>query len=198
MRLHEKTLLIMTMIIPAVVSLVLGGVGYFVFYKKASFLSKKMIEVDQQTKAAKDKAEKMVETSGRIEKLIEEKAGLEALLPTKEEISYENFIDTLTGLSREAGVRLPSVKYESPRSAPPGRTQSTLFDKITYKVTIEGEFFNALYFVYLLETYQRFIKVERFTVRPMGAVTAGDAKATKYALDLSLTSYVYNKPQDKK
>ncbi|MFH1230156.1 MAG: type 4a pilus biogenesis protein PilO [Planctomycetota bacterium] len=195
LKLSEKQLLILTIIIPAVIAVILGVVGYFVFSKKLSLLTKNINETSTKITEAKDRSVKMEELEGRLSKLRKEQDELEALMPTKEEISYENFIDTLTKLSREANIYLSSAIPEQNRGIQPS-IQSSLFDKISYRLSITGDFFQVIYYIYLLETYQRFIKVDRFSVKPITEST--NNKLIRYSLDLTLTTYVYNKPQTKK
>ncbi|MBI5778760.1 MAG: type 4a pilus biogenesis protein PilO [Planctomycetes bacterium] len=194
MKLTEKQLLILTIVIPAVVAIGLAGVGFFVFSKDIAKLNKDIAEVNLRIKDEKDRLTKMVELEEKLKKLRLERDALQALLPTKEEASYENFIDTLTRFSREAGVKLSSATADEGRSGPP-TTGSTSFDKMAYSLKIQGNFFQIINFVYLLETYQRFIKVDNFSVRPVGAVTAD--KPTQYNLDVKITSYVYKEPGKK-
>ena len=196
MKLSEKQLLLLTIVIPAIVAIALAGVGFFKFSKDISKLSKEIDDVNNQIKEENIRLEKMVELRDKLKKLEAEQDALQSLLPSKEELSYENFLDTLTKFSREAGVKLSSATAETGRGGPPvPGGQTTNFDKISYALKIQGDFFQVSNYIYLLETYQRFIKVDNFTVRPLGVITAG--KTTKYTLDLKITSYVYTGPPTK-
>jgi len=190
MKLTEKQLLILTIVIPAVLAIILAGVGFFVFRKDISRLNKEIFDVNTKIKDEKDRLNKMVELEEKLKKLRLERDTLQALLTTKEEASYENFIDTLTRFSREAGVKLSGATAEEGRSGPPQTGQSPNFDRMSYALKIQGDFFQVINYIYLLETYQRFIKVDNFSVRPTGTVTAD--KPAQYNLDLKITSYVYN------
>ena len=197
LKLSEKQLLILTIIIPAVIAVILGATGYFVFFKKLSLLTKNINETSAKIEETNDRLKKMEELEGRLNKLKKEQKELEALMPTKEEISYENFIDTLMKLSREANISLSSAIPEQNRGTQPS-AQSSLFDKISYRLSISGDFFQVIYYIYLLETYQRFIKVDRFSVKPVSEWSNDKDKPVKYSLDLTLTTYVYNKSETKK
>jgi len=196
MKLTEKQLLILTIVIPAIIAIVFGGIGLFVLNKKIAALNKEITDVSKKIDAENDRLKKMVELEEKLKKLRADQDALQALLPTKEELSYENFIDTLTRFSREAGVKLSSATAETGRGGPPvPGGQTTNFDKISYALKIQGDFFQVINYIYLLETYQRFIKVDNFSVRPVGQVTID--KPTQYALDLKITSYVYKGPPTK-
>jgi len=192
LKLSEKQLLVFTIIIPAVIAVILGAVGYFVFAKKLAVLTKNINETSTKIKEANDRLKKMEELEGKLGKLRKEQDELEALMPTKEEFSFENFIATLTKLGREANIYLSSVTPELSKGTP-SPTQSSLFNKISYKLSITGDFFQVIDYIYLLETYQRFIKVDKFSVKPF-TESASD-KLVRYSLDLTLTTYVYNKPK---
>lgn len=194
MKLTEKQLLILTIVIPAVVAIVLAGVGFFIFNKQIAGLNKDITEVTKKINEEKDRLKKMAELADKLTKLRLEQDALQSLLPTKEEISIENFIDTLTRFSREAGVNLNSATADEGKGGPPG-VAATNFDRISYALKIQGDFFQVINYIYLLETYQRFIKVDNFSVRPVGQVTAD--KPTQYSMDLKITSYVYKGPPTK-
>lgn len=195
LKLSEKQLLILTIIIPAIIAVILGVVGYFIFSKQRSLLTKNINETSAKIKEATDRLVEMEELKERLDKLRKEQNELEALMPTKEEISYENFIDTLTKLSREANIYLSSAIPEQNRGNP-SSIQSGPFDKISYRLSITGDFFQVIHYIYLLETYQRFIKVDKFSIKPI--TESANDKTARYSLDLTLTTYVYNKLQTKK
>jgi|SRR3989339_39262 len=196
MKLSEKQLLLLTIVIPAIVAIALAGVGFFKFSKDISKLSKEIDDVNNQIKEENIRLEKMVELRDKLKKLEAEQDALQSLLPSKEELSYENFLDTLTKFSREAGVKLTSATADAGRSGPPAAGgPASSFDKMSYALKIEGDFFQVINYVYLLEVYQRFIKVDNFTVRPVGIISTD--KPTKYTMDLKITSYAYTGPPTK-
>jgi Tfp pilus assembly protein PilO len=195
MKLTEKKLLVLTIIIPAIIAVGLAGVGFFKFNKNISALKKEIIEIGKKIDGEKVRRAKMDELSSRLKKLEAEQSSLEALLPTKEEMSYEKFINTLTRFSREAGVKLTSATPVGDKGGPPAG-QPSFFDSISYALALEGDFFQVINYIYLLETYQRFIKVDNFSVRPIGGQVTSDAPAI-YGLNLKITSYLYKKPQTK-
>src|SRR3989339_1560925 len=153
MKLSEKQLLLLTIVIPAIIAIALAGVGFFMFNKEKGDLNKKIDEITRKISDENVKVEKMVELRERLKKLEAEQDALQSLLPTKEEISYENFIDTLTRFGREAGVKLNSATSYESRSGPPvAGGQTSKFDKMSYALKIEGDFFQVINYVYLLET----------------------------------------------
>jgi hypothetical protein len=197
MKLTEKQKLILTIIIPACFAVILVVVGFFIFYKKTSSFKNQITDTEKKTKDAEDKLVKMGELGEKLIKLRKESAEFETLLPTKEEAAYENFIDTLTKFCLEADVQLMNATYEQTKEkGPPGAPPKTPFENISYKLSVQGDFFHAIYFVYLLESYQRFIKVNKFALKPL--TTSGAEKDTQlltYNMDLTLTTYVYTQPQ---
>ncbi len=194
MKLSEKQLLILTIVIPAVIAIIFAGVGFFIFNKKITGLNKEIAEITKKIDEENVRLEKMAKLGEELTKLRLVQDALQSLLPTKEEISYENFIDTLTRFSREAGVKLTSATSDEGKGGPPG-VAATNFDRISYALKIQGDFFQVINYIYFLETYQRFIKVDNFSVRPVGQVTID--KPTQYAMDLKITSYVYKGPPTK-
>ncbi|MDI6732397.1 MAG: type 4a pilus biogenesis protein PilO [Planctomycetota bacterium] len=190
MKLSEKQLFILTIIIPAIIAVILSAVGYFVFYNQSSRLKKNIVDTANKIKQANDKKIEMAKLEERLTELEGKTKSLEEALPTKEEIAYEKFIDTFTKLGQEAGVQLTSAVPDEGKSGAPQQIP-TSFDKISYNLKIEGDFEQVISFIYLVETYQRFIKVNKFAVRP----AMGADKTIRYGLDISLTTYVYKPPK---
>jgi Tfp pilus assembly protein PilO len=194
MKLTEKQLLVLTIVIPAVIAIIFAAVGFLKFSKDISKLNKEIADVKKQMNDENDRLKKMVELGEKLAKLRLEQDALQALMPPKEENSSENFIDTLTRFGREAGVKLAGATPDDSKGGPPGAA-TTNFDKMSYSIKIQGDFFQVINYIYLLETYQRFIKVDNFSVRPVGQVTAD--KPIQYTMDLKITSYVYKGPPTK-
>ena len=195
MKLTEKQLLILTIIIPAVIAICLAAFGFFVFSKDIAKLNKDISDIGKQINEENDRLKKMVELGEKLTKLRLEQDALQSLLPNKEDISGENFIDTLNRFGRQAGVQIASATADEGRGGGPPGAQTTNFDRISYALKIQGDFFQVINYVYLLETYQRFIKVDNFSVRPVGQVTID--KPTQYSMELKITSYVYKGPPTK-
>jgi len=74
MKLSEKQLLLLTIVIPAIVAIALAGVGFFKFSKDISKLSKEIDDVNNQIKEENIRLEKMVELRDKLKlKLISQK-----------------------------------------------------------------------------------------------------------------------------
>jgi len=187
MKISEKKLFILTIATPLAISLVLAFFGYFFLFRKNSQLNTDIADSNKKITESESTRKKMADVKKRIIDLKKQGEQVANQLPSKEEVSYENFINTLTGKSIEADVYLSGAAPDQGRSTQ--KTQ-TIFDRISYKVSIKGGFFNVIEYLYLLETAPRFMKVEKFNVRP----TSGSREKTmQYTCDLVVTAYIYDK-----
>lgn len=195
MKLSEKQLLVLTIIAPSVVAVVLAGLGYFVFQKKLAKITTDIQSVKTQEDAAKRKLDQMADLETKIKKLKQEKEDKKDLLPTLKEVSYEDFLNYINKISAEAPIALQGATYAgvSTSGGPPSTVQSSVFKPLAYTIKAEGSFYDCLRFVHLLETSKRFIKVNRFSLRPMNLQTAEKSGETiRHSLDLKFTAYYFD------
>ncbi|MBI4711945.1 MAG: hypothetical protein HY762_01360 [Planctomycetes bacterium] len=195
MKLSEKQLLVLTIIAPSVVAVVLAGLGYFVFQKKLAKITADIQSVKTQEDAAKKKLDQMAELETKIRKLKQEKEDKKDLLPTLKEVSYEDFLNYINKISGEAPIALQGATYAGAATpgGPPSAVQSSVFKPLAYTIKAEGSFYDCLRFVYLLETSKRFIKVNRFSLRPMNLQAAEKSGETiRHSLDIKFTAYYFD------
>jgi len=105
-------------------------------------------------------------------------------------------------------IRKADPVLDPPRSTRPGTPggagTATSFRRHRYKFELEGTFKNYLRFIHRLENWDRFLEIEGFHIRPLGAQvelydTEQDDKEIEKAknptktIDLVLSTYTYRK-----
>lgn len=205
MRLSEKHLTLLTGGISVVLILALAGAGYFIQAKnlKQAKTALGVLEgkeakegeavVVGKIQGAKNQIEQMKQLEEEIIELRQEKIDLQKKLPTKEEVSSEKYIDSLSQLGLETNVVIRSanaVQRKGQRGQSGQATTPAGLEEISYKLNVEGLFFDLMTFIYRLETYKRFIKVSEFTLSPMGKKTG----QSFYKMSITITTYIYTEP----
>ncbi|MFH1226663.1 MAG: GspMb/PilO family protein [Planctomycetota bacterium] len=201
MRLTERKLLILTIIIPGIMAIGLAIYGYFIQYNKLIRIQGEIESVKVQVKEAEAKVVQMIELDKRLDVLRKEKEGIKDLLPVKTDELYEDFLNSMVKIAQEAKlvVHGANVSDEVKKSGPPTGSGGPTFEKISYSLRAEGEFYDCINFIYLLETNKRFIKVDKISLRPtnlMGVEKTGTA--IRHLLEVKITSYTYISPNTEK
>lgn len=196
MRLSEKKVLFVIIVLVLLLALVSAGMNIFVFRKNLEKVRQEIADKNTQIKLAQDQKQQMDQLKKEIALLEQNKKGFEEKLPPKDKIeSYEIFIDTLDNICKEADIALKNAKLvkEPPRSGSAGSQQgSTSYEKISYDLQTEGDFFKLVKFISLLEEYPRFIKVNYFTFSPQDLSQVMLTGKTKHSMTIRITTYVYN------
>ena len=191
MRLSEKQLLFVTVGVAGVVAVVLAVLGIFVFRKNLSQARAELVGIEEKLKTANEKALKKQELDEEIKKREEENEAFQKKLPTKNEVAYEVFVDTLTNLSNEVNVVLKSASVtQGAGRGGAAAPSATDFEPISYDLQLTGNFFDLVKFISLLEEYPRFIKVNSFTFRPGSMANALTTGEIIHELAIKITTYV--------
>lgn len=167
-RFSEKQLLLVTLAVFLVVVLPLAVWGYFLHFKSLANLNTELSQVGQGIVQAKAKQDQMYQLQEKKKTLEKELKIARKILPTVEEVSYEKFLELLGRLKKEAKVELFKAKLLKQKKgrAGPGQAPQGAFDKVSYELDLEGCFYDLVKFVYLLETYKRFIRIDSFEFKP--------------------------------
>lgn len=199
MRLTERKKLILTIIIPGIFAIALAIYGYFILHKNLDKIQTDIADAKNQVKDAQAKVEQMIALEQRLEVLRKEKEGMKDRLPAKTTESFEEFLNSMAKIGQEAQVIISSatVSDDTKKSGPPTAGGSPqMFDKISYNVRVDGDFYQCVNFMFLLEMNKRFIKIDKFSIRPtnLSDVEKKEDIAVKHTLDLKVTTYSYNVP----
>ena len=196
MRLSEKKVLLIIIGLALILAIVFAGMNIFVFRINLAKVRQEIADKDIQIKQAQEQKQQMEQLKNEVDKLKKEMDSFEKTLPAKDKIaSYEIFIDTLDNICKEANIALKNARLikEGQRSVSPNsQSSSTSYEKISYDLLTEGEFFDLIKFISLLEEYPRFIKINSFSLAPQDMNQVMQTGKSKHSMSIRITTYVYN------
>ncbi|MDE0960528.1 MAG: type 4a pilus biogenesis protein PilO [Planctomycetota bacterium] len=126
-----------------------------------------------------------------------------AILPQKDEVMQDAFVDTITGLCRSSGLTIltavpMTVRVKSPKRRIPNQVveEKEAFTRHKYRFEMTGEFSQLHRFINSVENHPRFLRVDGIQLFPVGdrsdLVTA--SQPTKL-LTVEISTYVYDEPR---
>jgi len=189
MQLSEKKLVILTGIIAIVISLVLAGLGIFIFQKGLKVVRDQITATNSELQQIDGQITERKKLEEEVIALRQGKADIEKLLPRKEDVAYERVVKTFRDMAREAEVDFDSASVtKEVTSGPPGQQAVPAgFERIGYSLKLQGEFFELIKFISLIENHERFFRVSSFNFIP------GDTKTPpiRHTMDIQVTTYIY-------
>jgi Tfp pilus assembly protein PilO len=115
------------------------------------------------------------------------------ILPDEREIN--SFVDQLTQFTSKAGVRVSKLDDEDLK-ARNGRNKkgaTAAFDRVVYKVSLEGTCEQLLRFMDLFENHERFVRIGSLKIEHRSTSLQNvDPLTVPHQIDLDLETYVYN------
>jgi Tfp pilus assembly protein PilO len=189
---NHKNLLRVSIIGGVLLSGLFGWLGYEDFKARETALEQIAVKHTEI-----DKADAQIREIPRLEEKIivlrETVNSYVRILPDDKEIN--EFVDKLTDFAARTEVRIKKLDDEDVR-ARTGRNQkgaTAAFDRVVYKLSIEGTCEQLLCFMDLFENHERFVKIGSFKIDHRVAPQANvDAMTIPHQIDLDLETYVYN------
>lgn len=150
---------ILTVAITVAVILGSGGLSYWIYDK---YKQTKQEESDylSQIATAEVKRDKVPGLEKEVIKLRENVKEYVKILPDTKEVN--DFVKKLSDFANQSGVELVSLKDDK-RSGK--KKKQEVFDKETFRLELNGNIFEFLRFISLIENYERFIKVAEIIVK---------------------------------
>jgi Tfp pilus assembly protein PilO len=115
------------------------------------------------------------------------------ILPDEKEINL--FVEKLSEFATRSDIHVKKLDDEDVR-ARTGRNKkgaTAAFDRVVYKVSLEGTCEQLLTFMDLFENHERFVKIGSFKIDHREQPKEGvDAMSVMHQIDLDLETYVYN------
>jgi hypothetical protein len=215
MRLTERQLLTIAVVVFVLLLAVMGGLIYYVNDSQISPRQEKISQLKKQVQDLERKKQRIPGLRRDVAKLKQEvEQKWERRIPSTDKASTDEFIIWINKLAREA--RLVLVEAKGVRSRPEVRRMVTRraavgaggrCEEWTYKIEAETEmgpeeevranFFNAGRFIYMLETGSWFVRVDSFKLVPRELkVGREEPEPTMLpcTLTLTATAMVYRPP----
>ena len=175
--------------------------------KDNSEISESLFQLDQRQASAQDKIARIPEMQGKAHTLSQIVREYTAILPEKDEVLRDAFVDTITGLSRDAGlviqgaepvdIEKKTIRSSRRRSKTPTITeQKQDFIRHKYRFELLGEFSQLHRFINSVENHPRFLRVDGIELLPseQGADLVSASHPIKKPV-VEISTYVYDEPK---
>src|SRR5262245_26055748 len=189
---NHKNLLRVSIIGGVLLSGLFGWLGYQDFKARETALEQiavKRTEIDRadaQIREIPKLEEKVITLRETVNEYVR-------ILPDDKEIN--EFVKTLSDFATRCDIRVKKLDDEDVR-ARSGRNQkgaTAAFDRVVYKLSIEGTCEQLLSFMDQFENYQRFVKISSFKIDHRDTVQQNvDPMSVLHQIDVDLETYVYN------
>lgn len=177
--------------------------------KENSKIHENLVSLDQRQASAQEKIARIPEMQKKAQTLSQIVREYTAILPEKDEVLRDAFVDTITSLSRDAGlvvqgaepleVEKKSIRPQR-RRARNATVETVKQDFIRHKYRFEflGEFAQLHRFINSVENHPRFLRVDGVELFPSGQgsdLVSASHPVKKLVVEIS--TYVYDEPQAK-
>ncbi len=168
-----------------IVVLALAGAGAWVWLglSKADDLQMAILQKNQQLTSLNERIADVPRLRQDGQKIGAELAEYEIILPNESELS--KFLETLSDFEKKAGVDIRTVTPQQVMRQDPS-APTTSYKQVAYDLSLAGDYFSFVRFLNLLETHNRFIQVESFSVRQREESNLVDE------ITLRVTTFVYD------
>lgn len=144
-----------------------------------------------------DSSRKLIEGTGALERevivLRELTEVMKGILPDNNDVN--NLVRTLQRFSDESGVRIAGLKK---KADPVNKKDKSDFDKVAYTLSLEGDAFQFLDFLDLLESHSRFMRVPSFRMTAAARSELEKEGVPSHKVSIDVETYVYEPKKDQK
>ncbi|MEE2890431.1 MAG: hypothetical protein VX404_08300 [Planctomycetota bacterium] len=172
-----------------------------------SKINTELFQLDSRQASAQEKIARIPEMQEKAQTLSQIVREYTAILPEKDEVLRDAFVDTITRLSRDAGLviqgaeplELENTTIRSMRKRsrkPVTATQKQDFIRHKYRFELLGEFAQLHRFINSVENHPRFLRVDGIELLPSGRgpdLVSASHPIKKLAVEIS--TYVYDEPR---
>ncbi len=190
-RQHKKTLWI-------TIGVCVVGIGGFGWFGYQDWLARdeaitKIASTQTEIERSEQQIRSIPELEERVIALRESVKECARILPDDKEIN--SFVQQLTEFASKAGVRIIKLDDEDARvrSSRNKKGATATFDRVVYKISLEGQVEQVLRFMDLFEGHERFVRISTFKIVHHAQAQPGvDALTIPHQVDIELETYVYN------
>jgi Tfp pilus assembly protein PilO len=144
-----------------------------------------------------DSSRKLVEGTGALERevivLRELSEVMKGILPDTDDVN--NLVRTLQRFSEESGVRISGLKKKVENA---NRKDTGDFTKVAYTLSLEGDAFQYLDFLDLIEGHSRFMRVPGFRISAANRNELEKEGVPAHKVTVDVETYVYEPQKDVK
>jgi Tfp pilus assembly protein PilO len=147
-------------------------------------------------KGSIESSRKTIEGTGALERevivLRELTQVMKGILPDNDDVN--NLVRTLQKFSEDSGVRISGLKKKTIDN----KRDKNDFDKVGYTLSLEGDAFQFLDFLDLLESHSRFMKVPTFRITAAQRSQLEKEGVPAHKVSIDIETYVYEPKKDLK
>ncbi len=172
MRLNDKQKMTVVLL---VMGLALIGLGTLTFFKYRE-RSERLTEMDgyvKREKAANQKIQRIPELRKDRDRLASTIKEYADILPKEAHVEHDAFVDTIDNYRQDTNIVIKRAEYVKPTAARGKKnaapTSPTKFIRHKYKFELVGTIQDFISFINKIENHTRFLKVDAFNIRPLGA-----------------------------
>lgn len=171
-----------------------GGLGALLWWQRGK------IEEGRATvatlKTSIDSSRKLIEGTSALERevivLRELSEVMKGMLPDSDDVN--NLVRTLQKFSEDSGVRISGLKKKTIDN----KREKNDFDKVGYTLSLEGDAFQFLDFLDLLESHSRFMRVPSFRISAAQRNQLEKEGVPAHKVTIDVETYVYEPKKDQK
>lgn len=165
-RMSEKKLLMLTILAVCMLVGLLGGALYLGFVKHHR-LRQEVVSLQDQLDRVADRVAQIKGLTRRLEQW--EKIAPDYIRILPDDTNKEELLEVFSEVKNETGVRIGSVKINEEElrrtaGARGAKTPESQVQKVSFELSIKGDYFQFGRFVNLLETYPRFMEINEFAL----------------------------------
>jgi Tfp pilus assembly protein PilO len=194
---NEKQFTIIWVVALALIIIAGGAAIYYLQFEVLEQKKQELIVAQGQVLDATKKKNAIPGLRTSIAELEKKESELITHIPNLTRAEYDVLAELLDDLRRKAGVSVARAGWQVPSraAAMPGRpAQPPTVHKVQYDLSVQGNFYQLLRYVNLLEQNRRFMGVENFNITKG---PGGDGKGNalpKRELHITIYSYTYKLP----
>lgn len=177
-------------------TLVAAGLGAGAWFQRESAAETRAraAALDDQIADARKKVAGLPKVEREVIVLRELAEEMKRVLPDEDDVN--NLVRTLNKFSEDAKVRISGLKKKNTDT--PGRKKTTDFDRVAYAITLDGDVFQVLDFLDMIEGHSRFMNVPTFRLQAAPRAELEKEGVPAHQVTLDVETYVYEPKKDAK
>ncbi len=193
--------------------LVTGGLGAlnYLKYRERAQLQAQITKYTEDEQVATAKIKQIPELREKRAKLISNLEQYAEILPREEHVQHEAFMEIIDGYRKDSKIVIQKAEYVKVKEDEKAPKQDS-FIRHRYKFKLLGTVPDFVEFVNKIENHTRFLKVDTFNIRPLGAMEESGAELDDKAddtelsaasdpikeIELTVSTYTYSRGEAKK
>lgn len=170
-----------------IIAVLVGGadIGFFRLYKIKK-LTEKVKKIEKEVNELEQKVNQIPQLRTEVKKLEDAEVIFKSKLPTEQEASVDSFMRILTSYAKATKCDMTRLVKRTPIITP--ETESMPFSTVTFDINIQGNFYEAVKFVSMVENQERLVNIESLAIRKNPS-EQNNPEAT--VIPLSFSTYIW-------